>query len=98
MKKEAAYPVILKPESDGSYFVVIPDFDAATQGESVADAMRMARDLIGIASLSMRDHGEEIPEPYSVNPETEIEDGDIFTLVDIDFEKYERELAAMLSE
>ena len=46
-----AYPVVISKENDGFYYVEIPDFDIATQGESVADAMEMARDAIGIMGM-----------------------------------------------
>lgn len=90
MENKKAYPVILKPESDGSYYVRIPDFDTGTQGENVADAMEMARDAMGLMMLSKLDNNEEIPEPYSADVETEIEKGDIVTLVDIDFDDYRK--------
>ena len=43
-----AYPIVISKEDDGFYYVEIPDFDIATQGESVPDAMEMARDAIGL--------------------------------------------------
>ena len=33
MAKKVAYPVILKPDQEG-YYVEIPDFDIATEGNS----------------------------------------------------------------
>ena len=50
-----AYPVVISKENDGFYYVEIPDFDIATQGESVADAMEMARDAIGIMGIDYLD-------------------------------------------
>ena len=43
MAKKVAYPVILKPDQEG-YYVEIPDFDIATEGDTIAEAMEMARD------------------------------------------------------
>jgi predicted RNase H-like HicB family nuclease len=74
MKK--AYPIIIKG-AEGDYYVRIPDFDIATQGTDIADAIMMARDAIGLVGIDMEDDGKELPEPYSVNEE--IEEGDIFT-------------------
>ena len=39
---KGAYPIILQKTEDG-YYVNIPDFEIGTQGDSIADAMEMAR-------------------------------------------------------
>jgi predicted RNase H-like HicB family nuclease len=85
MKK--VYPIIIKG-SEGDYYVRIPDFDIATQGIDVADAITMARDVIGLVGIDMEDDGIQLPKPYSV--EEEVDEGDIFTLVDVDFAEYRR--------
>lgn len=89
MKAKVAYPIILKDVGDG-YCVRIPDFNIGTQGDSIAEAMEMARDAIGIMGIDMQDDGKEIPEPYSVKEDPE--KGDITTLVDIDFTEYRRKV------
>ena len=89
MAKKEAYPIVLTPDS-GGYIVHIPDFGINTEGDSISDAMEMARDAIGIMGIDMEDDGIEIPEPFSV--EVEIKDGDILTLVDIDFVKYRKKV------
>ena len=50
--KSVAYPIILEKEADG-YFVTVPDIDRYTQGEDIADAMEMARDLICLWLLDL---------------------------------------------
>lgn len=87
MDAKGAYPIILKRTDDG-YYVEIPDFDIGTQGESIPDAMEMARDAIGLMGIDMQDDGKNIPEPYSAK--VEAEKGDIVTLVDIDFSEYRK--------
>lgn len=47
MTKKGAYPIVLKPTDEG-YYVGIPDFDMGTQGNTIAEAMEMARDVIGL--------------------------------------------------
>ena len=84
-----AYPVILKPDGSG-YYVRIPDFDIGTQGDTIVDAMEMARDAIGVMGIDMQDKGETLPVPYSV--EVKIQKGDIVTYVDIDFDEYRRKV------
>ena len=85
MKK--VYPIIIK-DTEGDYYVRIPDFDIATQGTDIADAIYMARDAIGLVGIDMEDDDKELPKPYS--KKEEIEEGDIYTLVDVDFSEYRR--------
>lgn len=87
MTMKGAYPIILKKTDDG-YYVEIPDFDIGTQGSSIADAMEMARDAIGLMGIDLEDDHKELPKPYSskVDPEKD----DIVTLVDIDFSEYRK--------
>ena len=54
-----AYPIVISKEDDGFYYVEIPDFDIATQGESVPDAMEMARDAIGLMGIDFLMTGRE---------------------------------------
>lgn len=84
-----AYPVIL---SQGGKFIVayIPDFDINTQGEDIADAMKMARDAVGIIGIDMEDEGESLPEPTVVSKVKTDSADDVVTLVDVDFEEYRR--------
>lgn len=89
MKQKMAYPIVLKRTDDG-YYVSIPDFDTGTQGETIADAMEMARDAIGLLGIDMEDEGKELPEPNIISPE--IVPGDIVTLVDVDFAEYRKKV------
>lgn len=87
MRAKGAYPIVIK-RTDNGYYVDIPDFEIATQGDSVADAMEMARDAIGLMGIDLEDDKKELPEPNS--HEFSSEKGDIVTLVDIDFLEYRR--------
>lgn len=87
MGKKSAYPIVLKQVKDG-YFVIIPDFDVETQGDSIADAMEMARDAIGLMGIDMEDSNIELPEPYS--KAFKMDESDIKTLVDVDFSEYRK--------
>lgn len=89
MAKKGAYPIILK-KTDNGYYVVIPDFDIGTQGETIAESMEMARDAIGLMGIDMEDEGKKIPEPNTAKYEKE--EGDILTLVDIDFTEYRKKV------
>lgn len=85
-----AYPIVISKENDGFYYVEIPDFDIATQGDSVADAMEMARDAIGLMGIDFVDDGKAIPEPNS--KELHSDKDDIVTLVDVDFTEYRKKV------
>lgn len=54
MDKIKVFPIIItknEDDTDYPYFVEIPDIDGMTEGESIADAMEMAKDYIGTYSL-----------------------------------------------
>ena len=89
MKERSVYPLIITKEKDG-FYVRIPDFETATQGRSIADAIMMARDAIGLIGIDMIDDGKDLPEP---NTKTyEVEEKDIVTLVDVDFVDYRKKV------
>lgn len=84
-----AYPVILTP-ADGTVLAYFPDFDTGTEGRTIADAIDMSADAIGLLGITLEDEGRPIPEPSplsSVKPEN---DGDLVTLVSVDFAAYRR--------
>jgi len=82
-----AYKIILSPDDQG-YFVTVPDFNCNTEGKDIADALYMARDVIGAMGISLQDMGKDIPEPDTVA--YELEAGDIETYVDVDFTEYRK--------
>lgn len=82
-----AYPITIAEEKNG-YYVSIPDFDIATQGNSIADSISMARDAIGLMGIDMEDDGKPLPKPYMVKIQPG--DKDIVTLVDVDFTEYRK--------
>lgn len=84
---KTVYPIVLTPAERG-YVVFVPDLNINTEGESVADAIAMARDAIGLWGLCEEDAGREIPAGSSRLPECG--EGEIATLVDIDFDAYRR--------
>jgi antitoxin HicB len=56
------YRVILEPEAEGGFNVVVPAFpDIHTCGNSRQDALEMARDAIELALAYYRDEGRELP-------------------------------------
>ena len=81
------YPIILTPCKLG-YVVTVPDLDINTQGKDIAEAIYMARDVIGLWGICEQDDGREIPEPSTVEPAHE--PGELVSWVDIDFAKYRK--------
>ena len=86
---KAAYPIVITKGQ--TYFVVdIPDFELNTQGKTVAEAMEMARDAIGIAGIDMEDEHETIPLPSDLSSVKKTNADCFLTLVDVDFTEYRR--------
>lgn len=84
-----SYPIVLMPDKVG-YIVYIPDFDINTEGDTLTEAIEMARDAIGIIGIDLEDDGEELPEPTAFSEIKVTSAADIVTLVDVDFEEYRR--------
>ena len=57
------YAVVLEPDED-SFQVIVPAFpEIHTFGESIEDALAMARDAIELSIAVRRDENTEIPPP-----------------------------------
>lgn len=59
---------------------------SGTQGKNLADAMYMARDVIGIMGITRQDMGNDIPVPDTA--ECAPEANDVVIYVDVDFGEY----------
>lgn len=82
------YPIVLIPDQKG-YTVYIPDFDIYTQGADLTESIAMARDAIGLMGIDMEDDKKELPVPCCP-AELTARDGEIISLVDVDFSEYRR--------
>ncbi|MBR6479324.1 MAG: type II toxin-antitoxin system HicB family antitoxin [Clostridia bacterium] len=85
---KCTYPIVLTPD-ESDYVVYIPDFDANTSGKTLADAIEMARDAIGIMGIVMEDDGKRLPKSSTMDA-VRRKEGEIVTLVDVDFTEYRR--------
>lgn len=83
-----SYPIILTPEEKG-FTVFIPDFNINTQGDDLTEAIEMARDAIGLMGIDMEDDGKAIPAASSAK-DVKPAEGEIISLVDVDFAEYRR--------
>jgi predicted RNase H-like HicB family nuclease len=60
------YPACFYPEDDGRFSVEFADFELATFGDDLADAMYMAADAAAGRILAMLKDGEKLPAPSSL--------------------------------
>lgn len=84
-----SYPIILMPDKVG-YIVYVPDFNINTEGDTLTEAIEMARDAIGIIGIDMEDNDESLPNPTAISKVKTDSAADIVTLVDVDFAEYRR--------
>ncbi|MEA2663563.1 MAG: antitoxin HicB [Candidatus Eremiobacteraeota bacterium] len=57
-----SYAVVLEPEAEGGYSVVIPALpEAHTQGETVEECLANAREVIELVLGARAERGEDIP-------------------------------------
>lgn len=93
MVKKKRYPVIFTTVQ-GAVLVEVPDLEILTEGSDYDDAVRMARDAIGLKGISLEDAGMEVPEASDLQSIDHArgafaEDGEgVVSLVDIDFTEY----------
>lgn len=95
-----AYPAFIR-QNGGDYLVYIPDVDHWTEGRSFADAITMARDLLGCCGMDWKSD-KDAPTPSSPTEALkkaqarEVELGTfkysegVLTYVDIDFDAYRK--------
>ena len=56
------YRIFLRKEPEGGYTVLVPSLPGCvTYGDSIEDAVEMAKEAIEGYLESMKEHGEEIP-------------------------------------
>lgn len=85
-KEKVVYPVIIT-KIDDYYSVRVPAFSSTTEGDDMADAIAMARDLISLMSITYEDDGMELPEAEEIK---EVPADSIVTWVDADLLAYRR--------
>ncbi len=85
-----AYPILISP-TEGGFVVYIPDFNINTEGDTLTEAIEMARDAIGLIGIVMEDDKKALPTPSEINAVAKETKNDIITLVDVDFSEYRRQ-------
>jgi len=84
-----AYPVVFTELPDG-YMAYVPDMQINTQGDTLAEAIAMSRDAIGIMGIDMEDDKKPLPVPSRLSAIAKQYPNDVVTFVDIDFTEYRR--------
>lgn len=85
-----SYPIVLTP-CEGGYVVYVPDFNINTEGDTLTDALEMAKDAIGIIGIELEDRKEVLPTPTDINSVTKENADDIVSLVAVDFTEYRKQ-------
>ena len=57
------YPAIFHKDDSGRFSVLFPDFDVATCGDDLDDAIAMAEDCLALQLKGLREDGEAFPAP-----------------------------------
>ncbi len=60
------YPAVFTYEENGGIAVVFPDLDVATSGDTEAEALDSARELLGCVMQGLEEDGESIPAPSAL--------------------------------
>ncbi|WP_298016622.1 type II toxin-antitoxin system HicB family antitoxin [uncultured Dysosmobacter sp.] len=84
---KTAYPIVLTPAEHG-FVVYVPDLDINTEGDSIANAIEMATDAIGLWGITAQDMGKAVPPASPSLPMCE--KGEIATFALVDFDAYRR--------
>lgn len=84
------YPVIIIPTGENDYYVKIPDMYIGTQGNSIKNAIEMARDAICLMAVDLPEDKKPIPDASEISDIKSDEKGAIVTLVDADVTAYKR--------
>ena len=94
------YPAFIV-EHQKDFLVYIPDMDIYTEGKTMADAIEMARDAIGLKGIDFEDDKKEIPTPSSredalskakANKDVFDYSIGVLTLVDVNFTEYRKHM------
>lgn len=97
MESVVVYPTIFTIV-ENCVLIEVPDLDILTEGKDIPDAIRMARDAIGLKVVSMEDDGDKIKAPsdlgeIDMNAGTFTHEGRSYlSYVDVDISAYRRKL------
>lgn len=82
------YPAVFTLE-DGIYSVVFPDIEIATSGDTLVEAVEMAKDALCLTLYDMEERGESIPESSDITS-LKVSEGSFASLIECDTMEYRR--------
>ena len=84
--KNIYYPVVFHPEQEGGFSVRVPDIVGCfTQGETINEAVEMAKDAIGLMLEDVNEY-PDASSPAAIN----LDQGDFVVMVEFDALAYRR--------
>lgn len=88
MKTKYVYPAVFQKEACG-YSVLFPDLDIATSGETLIEAMDMARDALCLMLYDMEEAQKAIPEASDISTIV-CRDDEFISLIECDTLEYRK--------
>ena len=90
-KQIVVYPVVIDTNlTDNYYDVYVPNLEINTEGESIPNAIEMAREAIALKCISNEDLKQPTPEPTNNIEKIKHSSTEIVTLVDVDIADYKK--------
>ena len=85
-----AFPAIFTPAEEGGYLVNFPDVPACyTEGDTVAEALEMANDVLCLRLYDIEESGKPIPTPSEIS-DIKTENGAFVSMVACDTLEYRK--------
>lgn len=88
MKSKYIYPAVFRKETAG-YSVIFPDLDIATSGETLEEAMDMAKDALCLMLYDMEEGRQDIPKASDITS-LECGEGAFLSLIECDTLEYRK--------
>lgn len=83
------YPAVFHKAEEGGFWVSFPDFpECFTEGDDMAQAYEMAVEAMGLALVSRKEEGEEIPNPTEID-KVDVEEGTL-AIIEFDMLEYQK--------
>lgn len=88
-----SYPAVFTPEDNGAYSINFPDLEGCyTCGDSLADGILMAEDILSFVLYNYEKEGKVIPRP-SIPSEISLEENEFINFIACDTLSYRKRFA-----
>lgn len=83
------YPAVFHRAEEGGFWVSFPDFpECFTEGDDMTRAYEMTVEAMGLALVSRKEEGEEIPSPTEID-KVDVEEGTL-AIIEFDMLEYQK--------